>query len=168
MFQKDEYIVYGITGVCKVADVTTLDMDGVAKDRLYYILEPVSAGGKIYIPVDSDKTIMRRILSKEEAKELIDDAPNVGNLWVPDDKLREMKYKEALKGCDCREYIKIINTLFLRKQERIIQGKKTCAMDDRYQKMAEEALYSELSIPLGIPKAEMGEYIADKMKEFAE
>ena len=40
MFEQGEYIVYGSTGVCKVEKVTTMDMDGVPGDKLYYILRP--------------------------------------------------------------------------------------------------------------------------------
>ena len=42
MFQKGDYIVYGSTGVCEVMDVTTVEMTGVEKDRLYYILHRYS------------------------------------------------------------------------------------------------------------------------------
>ena len=37
-------------------------------------------------------------------------------------------------------------------------------MDERYLKLAEENLYSELSIPLGIPKERMAEYIASRIE----
>ena len=35
-----EYIVYGKNGICQVMGVTTMDMEGIPKDRLYYILRP--------------------------------------------------------------------------------------------------------------------------------
>ena len=102
-------------------------------------------------------------MTKEEAEELIDSIPEIDELWVSNDKLREEKYKETMKSCECRDWIKIIKTLYLRKQERIAQGKKTTAMDDRYLRLAEENLYSELSLALGIPKDGMEEYITKRM-----
>ena len=42
MFEQGEYIVYGSTGVCKVEKVTTMDMDGVPGDKLYYIFKTIS------------------------------------------------------------------------------------------------------------------------------
>lgn len=37
VFKKGEYVVCGNNGICKVSDVTTLNMAGTPKDRLYYI-----------------------------------------------------------------------------------------------------------------------------------
>ena len=51
----------------------------------------------------------------------------------------------------------------MRKQERLAQGKKTTAMDERYLRLAEENLYSELSLALGVPKEEMEAYITKRM-----
>ena len=54
MFEQGEYIVYGSTGVCKVEKVTTMDMDGVPGDKLYYILRPYHKEDReIFSPVDN-------------------------------------------------------------------------------------------------------------------
>lgn len=164
MFEKGDFIVYGNNGVCEVKDITTVNMKGVPRDRLYYILSPRHhKDSKIFTPVDSEKTVMRAVLTKEEANELINGIPTIEELWVSNDKLREEKYKETMRSCECRDWIKIIKTLYLRKQERIAQGKKTTAMDEKYLRMAEENLYSELSLALEIPKEEMEEYITKRM-----
>ncbi len=164
MFEKGDFIVYGTNGVCEVKDITTINMKGAPKDRLYYILSPRHhKDSKIFTPVDSEKTVMRAVLTKEEANELINGIPEIEELWVSNDKLREEKYKETMRSCECRDWIKIIKTLYLRKQERIAQGKKTTAMDEKYLRMAEENLYSELSLALEIPKEEMEEYITKRM-----
>ena len=41
MYEVGDLIVYGRTGICEVTEITTLKMDGVPKDKLYYILRPV-------------------------------------------------------------------------------------------------------------------------------
>lgn len=165
MFEKNDYIIYGTSGVCKVEDITTMNMDGISKERLYYVLSPSSQkGGKIFTPVDSEKTLMRRVLTREEASRLIDEIPDIEELWFTNDKQREEKYKECMKSCDCREWIKIIKTLYLRKQERSAQGKKITSTDEKYLRMAEDYLYSELEIPLGIPKEDMERYIAEQIE----
>ena len=38
MYEVGDLIVYGRTGICEVTEITTLKMDGVPKDKLYYIL----------------------------------------------------------------------------------------------------------------------------------
>ncbi len=164
MFEIGEYIVYGHNGICKVEDITYLDMSGADKDRLYYVLLPVNTkGGKLYSPVDSNKIKTRKMLTSEEANQLIDEIPEIEQLWVTNDKLREEQYKQAVKGCDCRQWIRIIKTLYLRKQERLAQGKKVTTIDEHYLKLAENQLYGELSVALGKKKTEMADFIAQRI-----
>lgn len=166
MFETGDYVVYGHTGICKVMGVTTMDMTGIPKDRLYYILRPDGqTEGKIFTPVDNGKLVLRKVMSKEEAEHLIDEIPEIEVLGIADDKQREEKYKECIKSCECREMIRIIKTIYLRKKERVSQGKKVTATDERYLKLAEENLYSELSMLLDVPKNKMEHYITARIKK---
>ncbi len=164
MFNKGEYVVYENAGVCKVEDITTIKMAGAQKDRLYYILHPVrDAGSSIYSPVDSDKVRIRKIMSREEADALLNEIPDVEELWIPNEKLRETRYKEAMHTGDGRSYVQIIKTLYFRRRERLAEKKKVTTTDERYLRMAEDALYSELSITLDMPKEKMEEYITTRI-----
>ncbi len=166
MFNKGEYIVYGTTGVCRVRDITAMSTDGSGKEKLYYVLEPVGvSGSRIMTPVEGNKSILRPILSRDEAYRLIDGIQDVDQLWITDDKQRESKYKEALKTCDCREWIGIIKTLHFRKKDRLARGKRLTEVDERYLKKAKENLYRELSIPLEIPAEEVETFIAERIKQ---
>ena len=72
MFEKDELIMCGGHGVCRVVDIVGNPIDRLDKKRKYYLLEPVfEKGSTIYTPVDNDKVIMRKIMNKEEAEELL-------------------------------------------------------------------------------------------------
>lgn len=166
MFERGEYIVYGTTGVCRIEDITTMNIGGISKDRLYYVLSPSSQkGGRIYTPVDNEKTPMRRIMTGQEARALIEQIPQISELWITNEKVREEKYKQCMRSCDCREWIRIIKTLYMRKMERTAQGKKITSTDEKYLRMAEEYLYSEMEIPLGIPKQNMAAYITGQLAE---
>lgn len=160
MFKVGEYIVYGMNGVCRVEDIGVMDLNGVDSDKEYYTLAPLyTKGSKVYTPVDNQKVVMRLVVSKEKAYELIDNMQSVNEIEVEDDKRRELAYKDAIKSCECVEWIRIMNTVTKRKQERIAQGKKMSACDERYLKAAQDHLYGELAISLGLEKAEVGEYI---------
>ena len=51
MYQKGDYVIYGCKGVCRIVEVTTLNMDGITKDRLHYEMQMVSApGSRIFTP----------------------------------------------------------------------------------------------------------------------
>lgn len=164
MYQKGEFIIYGSKGVCEITDISTINISGIKKDRLYYILCPMNdRDGKVFTPVDSEKTVMRRILTSEEAKELIADIPDIENLWVSDERQREQNYRQAIGSCDCRELIKVIKTLWIRNQQRLSQGKKVTAMDKKYFKIAEDNLYAELALSLQIPQDQVRDYITEKV-----
>ena len=168
LFGKGEYIVYGTTGVCQVKDITSMSMDERQQEKLYYILEPMGVrGSRIMTPVEGNKSIMRPVLSRDEAYHLIDGIQDVDELWITDDKQREMKYKEALKTCDCRQWIGIIKTLYFRKKDRMSRGKRLTEVDERYLKKAKENLYRELSIPLEIPAEEVEHFITERMEKAA-
>lgn len=165
MFAAGDYVVYGQSGICQVMDVTTMDMDGVPKDRLYYVLRPDGKmDGRIFTPVENGKLVIRRMMTKDEAEQLIQEIPEIEVLTIQNDKLREEKYKECIKSCECREMVRIIKTIYFRKQERISRGKKVTATDERYLKIAEDSLYSELSMLLEVPKKEMGSYINERVQ----
>lgn len=166
MYKIGEFVVYGRTGICEVAEITTMKMDGVPKDRLYYILMPCkNKGGKIFTPVDNDKVVIRPVITREEARELLEQIPEIQELWIPNEKMREAKYKECMRTCECEDLIKIIKTLYIRKLDRQAQGKKITTTDERYLKMAEGSLYSELSLALGVPEEDMEDYICKYIEE---
>ena len=90
MFEIGEYIIYGNYGVCQVENIGKLDIRGENRDRLYYWIRPVyGQGSKIYCPVDNQKIVMRRVLTKEEADILLKEVDEIETLWIVDEKQRE-------------------------------------------------------------------------------
>lgn len=164
MFQVGDLIVYGNTGVCRVEKIGTPDLAGVPDGVDYYTLSPYySQNSKIFTPCDNDKVVMRPIISKKEAKKLMSEIPSIKLLLIPDEKKREERYKETMRSCDCREFVSIIKTIYFRKQERIAEGKKVTASDEKYFNMAEDKLYGELAIALEMEKSKVKIYVKEKV-----
>ncbi len=160
MFEKNQLIMCGGHGVCRVVNITGNPVDRRDKVRKYYVLEPLfEKASTIYMPVDNDKVIMRRIMTREEAEELTKRVTEIDTVWVREEKNREQMYKEAIRTYDCRSLVQIIKTLYLRKQNRIQEGKKVLSSDEHYLRKAEELLYSEMSVALSIPREEVETYI---------
>ena len=164
MFKIGEYVVYGVNGVCKVEKIGPMELSGVESDKEYYTLEPLyTRGSKVFTPVDNTKVVMRAVISKKDAYSLIDEIRDIEEIEVVDDKRREQAYKEAIKSCDCRELIKIINTVLKRKEERLAQGKKMSACDERYLKQAKDSLFGEFAVSLKISKDEVEDFVLRRM-----
>ena len=71
MFKVNDYIMYGMTGVCQVVDITKESfIDNLQKE--YYVLKYIYSNDTIIkIPTDNKKVPMRKILSKGEVTTLI-------------------------------------------------------------------------------------------------
>ena len=166
MFEKGEYLVYGTHGICRVEEVTHPLMNTADRELLYYVLQPIYANGnKIYVPVDNLRGNLRRVITKEECAALLDLIPKLEALLVDNEKQREQVYKTAMLSNDCREWVKIIKTIYLRRNQRMSQGKKMTLVDERYLRMAQDNLYGEMSFALGEDKEDMESYIKNHVEQ---
>lgn len=169
MFQVGDYIIYGTRGVCRVNHIGTLDFNSASKGKLYYTLSPYyQEGSTVYVPVEATGIVIRPIMSREEALALIDSIPEIEELTVRDEKSCEYVYREAIKACDNRELVRIIKTIYRRGRSRMAVGKKATVADGRYFKIAEENLYGELALSLGMDREEVKEFIVSRIKMAAQ
>lgn len=164
VYKIGEYVICGNKGVCMVEDITTLTMPGVDKAREYYILKPVyMTGSTVYVPADSPRDTMRSVLNREEAMQLIGIIPEISPITTANDKLLEQEYRNCLRTTRCEEWVKIIKTIYLRKQKRLEAGRKVTAVDTKYYRLAEDNLYGELAISFDMPRDEVEAYITEEM-----
>ncbi len=164
MFEVGEYVIYGNNGVCVVESISHMDLSGKNDEKLYYTLVPVySNGSRIYTPVDNNKVVMRSIISRKEAINLIQEMPNIEALPVANEKVIEESYKQVIKNCNCKELVRMIKSLHIRKEVRKANGKKATSTDEKYLRLAESRLYGELAIPLEIEKEKVEMYILDEL-----
>lgn len=154
MFRKGAYVIHGTNGVCRVEDIGPLRGMG-AGDKEYYTLTPVYAGGgKIFSPVDNMRIVLRPVLTKAEAEELLAHLGELGELEVPDEKKREDAYKQAFYSGECKNLVRMLRAIHIRGEQRSAQGKRATASDERYMHMAEDCLFGELAISFGITREE--------------
>lgn len=164
MFELNEYVVKANHGVCQIKDIVHLDMPSIDKKKKYYYLVPVDdAEMKVYVPVDMADSL-RYAMSKEEALDCIGQLKNIESAWIKNERQREMFYKEVIKSCDPIQLVSIIKNMYERKQDRMASGKMPTAIDEKYFKIAEEQLFSELSFALGIDKSKMLAFIQNEIE----
>ena len=158
MFKIGDFVVNNNNGICEITDLVTMNMSGTNKD--YFLLVPVNEKtAKVYVPVDMAVQRIRLAMNKEEALQLIENIKDIDEAYIENEKEREKTYKEALNSRDPKRLVGIIKTLYLRKQERLEAGKKNTAVDERYFKLAENHLHSELAFSLNVDKTEVNQII---------
>lgn len=165
MFQVNDYVVYGKYCVCRLEDICTPSFEVADNSVKYYVLKPIGAkGNTIYTPVENNKAVMRNIMTQDEAMELIHKVPDLDTIHVDNEKNREVRYRDSISKGDSVELIKLIKTIFLRKEECLAKGKKFSSTDEKYLHQAEESLFGELSITFGLTAEEVKDYFIQQVK----
>lgn len=158
MFEIGDYVLNATNGICKIKEIVEMDMSG--ENKSYFLLRPIEeVNDKVFIPVDNAAKRIRKIISKTEAQDIIDSIPSIEELPIRSEKERETCYKEAVRSCEPQKIVSLLKCLHNRSIERQQNGKKNTAVDERYFKMAENNLHSELAFVLGKEKAQMKEII---------
>jgi len=155
MLKQGDYVVYSNSGICRVEDTIMLNMMQKG-DKEYYLLIPINEKtSKIYLPVGSIDERIRMAMNKEQAMQLINNAREIDEIYVRNDKERENVYKDATMSNDPYKLVSVLKTILERKTEREKSGKKTTTTDDKYLKLVEGQLYGELSHALQMEKEQI-------------
>jgi len=159
MYSVGDYVVCGNKGVCRVEKISVLDISGASGEE-YYILKPVyTPGSTVYISLETADEKLRPVLSKKEANKLVKQMPGIPDIVVENDKQLEGEYKNCIRSNDATELVRLLKTIYHRKEARFAAGRKETALDAKYFRMAGDYLYGELAISLGIARDEVEKYI---------
>lgn len=160
MFQVGDYVVYK-RDVCRVCEIKKNYFQG----NDYYVMSPVDDDSLVIsVPVENQTGLLRSIISQEEAESFIQSIPDIPMITVQDRAI-ENEYKNLMRSNDMRDLVRIIKTSYLRNDVRRENGKKLSEIDDTYLKRAEQILYNELSISLGMTVDEAKEYIIKSIEK---
>ena len=164
MFDVGDYIIYGSNGVCKITKIGPMNMPGIPKDKMYYTMVPCYIrDSEIFTPVDNERVVMRKVMTRDEAEDFISYMPEIDSLEIIEEKKRDLEYRQAVLTCDPTILVELMKTIQGRMDERIAEGKKVTSSDAKYFHLAEEGLYGELAISLDMDKEEVKDYVREKV-----
>ncbi|MCR5228874.1 MAG: hypothetical protein K6D03_01985 [Solobacterium sp.] len=160
MYKVNDVVVYK-RDVCRVTGKKRSDFTG----EMCYVLQPYySTDGSttMLVPVSNKGGHLRDLITKEGITELCRRAPEVETL---ESKPANMKsqYAAVMKGDSIEDLVCIIKTSYLRNNERIRNHKKLASIDAEYLKKAEDYLYNELSVAMGMPYDECKKYFEEEV-----
>ncbi len=151
MYKANDVVLYGVDGVCRVEGKTVRTVAG--KPIEYYVLRSCQQQSTIiYVPTDNEQLVgrMRKALSGEETLELIRRMPEEATIWIDDDNERASAYEKILSGEDRMAVVRMIKTLYERKQALAAGKRKMHASDEKLLHEGERRLYDEFAHALGI------------------
>lgn len=156
MFQVEDLVLYGIHGICKIIDIKE-------DQKKYYVLQTFTTPNTtIFIPVDNEVLVsrMHKVLTVDDIKEIIQS----NTIWIQDKNRRKEAYKKIIMSGDRKDLVRLIKTLFLKKEELKQEGKHLSSMDDNYFKEAKRMLYEEFAIVLKIEPDQVVPFILNKIE----
>ncbi|MGM9662500.1 MAG: CarD family transcriptional regulator [Oscillospiraceae bacterium] len=164
MYSVGDKIMYGEQGVCEVADVGRVSMQGIAKDRIFYTLKPLSGGGVIYAPVDSG-VFMRPVMAREEAEAFLARVPGIAPTFCTETKITraDAYYKSIFSSHSCEALVALLKGLS--QDERGTDRRHALNLRlERIVKRARELLEGELSAAMDISSDEAQELLTRSLR----
>lgn len=162
-------VLYRDCGICRICEITPLDFGDDNSD--YYVLRSVFDESSVtYVPVGSELVgFMRPLLTKSEVLDAIDKAPNSGNSWIEDSKLRASAFSQLIEEGNRADILWIILTLTDYRTELATKRRKLYSSDEKLLATALRMIKEEFAFVLGIDREEVMPYINNRLgREFAE
>jgi len=158
-YKIGDYVMYGVSGACRVAEIGPLDFAG--PDKIYYSLKPVyDARDTIYVPVAKEEDIVRKVVGKKKAKEVL----TMIDAMAGEELLIEREaWSQILKESRHENIISMILQLRGIRRENKKNHKGLNIADAKLLTYAERILYSEMSVALGIPMEEASHKIDEML-----
>ena len=161
--QTGNFVIYRSTEICRIEDFENKSFDNVTVKE-YCVLVPADGGSsKYYVPMELARAKLRRLLTKDEVDELIDGMKGEQPDWGSTEDHRKDVFNEVLNSGDYRRIISMLHSLYQERQERLAQGKKLLAADEKAMKSAESLIDREFAFVLGIEQSDVSRYIAERL-----
>lgn len=161
MFAVGELVLYGRTGVCRVAEIVEKTLPGEKTPQLFYNLQPLYQSCSISIAVSNTKVFIRPIIGAEEANALIRSLPGLEAEPYHNRNLNQLReyYRQQIESYCCVDLAVLTKSIWLKRRECEATKRKLGAVDERFLHEAEELLFGELAAALDIDKTQVPAYI---------
>ncbi len=166
VFEKEQYVVYGKMGVCRVIDRQRLSFGGDKEE--YYILAPAhDPRSSVYVPCGNETLMarLRPLLTKDEIDDILSCVTQTDIPWTEDRAERATQFRAIIGGGDRRQIVRLVRCLYEKKQEKLAAGKKLSAADEAFLQECIRLIEEEFVLALGISAEQVGDYIRERIGE---
>lgn len=160
-----ETVVYRRQGIYEITSVKEQVIGEVKKD--YYVFRSVyDKNATIYVPVDNENLTsqIERLLSKDEINAIVDQSDTTDIIWIENNAERAICYDEIVKSGDLSRILSVLRLYMLQKEGENKKSFRAFAKDERIFSAAMKNITEAFACPLGISKAEVMAYIAERLE----
>ena len=168
MYQIGDKVIYGMHGVCVVADLENRKVEG--KQVIYLALEPAGqSGSRFLVPTHNPAAMakVRPLLTREALEALFSSEAVKEDAWIREEPRRKQVYRELISSCDRERLVQMVCSLYRYRAAQSAAGKKLHMCDENFLRDAEKILSGEIANTLEIPSTEALKYLRNKLKEDA-
>ncbi len=165
MFEIGQTVIYGMEGVCTIEERKIMKVGHTRAS--YYVLRPVfRATSTIFVPEDNALLLskIRPVLSQQEILDILREVPHDEVAWIEDPNERKTEYQKILNGGERLWLIRLLHTLYARRQMLQKSGKHLRTGDEQMLRDAEKLLHDEFALVLNISQREVPEYIRSQIE----
>ena len=149
MFKINDIVVYGNSEIYLIKEIKTPDF--IKTDEKYYFLQSIlDERSIIYVQTNNLHKTMRKIISKDEADNILKEIPNILPLYNQNDNAREKEYSNIISSCDCFDLISALKGLNNEQKRRRENNSKLNMTDEKNFRKIKTFLTTELSIAFDI------------------
>ena len=160
-------VIYGTSGIFRVEDIRNENLGG--GERKYYILSDINEKNPttVFVPTDNEHLVskMKQVISENDAKDLISNMPLEPYEWIPEARARNEFFKKIIESGEREALLRLMRTVYLKKQELSVSRKHVYATDESAMKSAERIIFSELTVSLGVDEDEIINLIEKRVCE---
>lgn len=156
-YSVGEKVIHRRNGVSVIFNIISLN------EREYYIVRVLGGDGEnIYVPLENEHNVIRPIMNKEEADELLKSLKDMKKEFNPNTKQRRDAYKKRLSSGNVEDvaYLYRQNYLYEVDPSNVKLGPSDIDMLNQASKM----LLNELRLTYDVDEDEIKEYVIKKIE----
>ncbi len=160
----NEYVMYQAAGICRFKEIVKRCFDGKTQ-REYIVLVPeASDKSTYYIPCDMADKKLRKLMTRDEIYALIDSIPDIAPCKCGNRNENKIIFSSIMKSDDCEQIISLIKSLYLKQEGKQSSGGHLSATEENAMKAAENIVYQEFAIVLGISPDSVKDFISERIE----
>ena len=163
MCQIGDKVIHINGGVFEVSEIKIMNYG--FGDVKYICLKPhfvdsINKTLTIYVPFDKKDELIRPIMTRAMALEVIEKIKSIEPIWYNEAKIRKEKFALLLNSHEIDKICIIVKSLYVKQLELEENNKSLNLMDYDYLRKLKKGIEEELAISLNIPIEEVGDLIA--------
>lgn len=160
MLEVGKIMAHKSHGICKIVEV--LQIGGLD----YYKLVPsIDDTMSIFVPISKENELLREVLTKDQADELVSYMKTIDDEIVEDTKERRDAFHKKLLSGDLHDIAYLCRKLYLLKQSKGDTHTKFCITDSTMFEKAHKLLFDELAVAYSIDRNHIEEYIVELLNK---